>query len=162
MPRPRGRVSLTTACLSLALALVAGGLAGVLWSATPRALAIPTPSGATGDYPPLTGCMAESSVVASQTGTRETELAIMRSSTCASVWAEVSRDDGETYGNGLRVRLTSNAPEPSVGQQESTGHDSPVLFSPMVVPDDPFEPFCAQAWVIEDGREIPLGEPVCG
>ncbi|PWD50488.1 hypothetical protein C8046_07305 [Serinibacter arcticus] len=92
----------------------------------------------------------------------DVQLGIRVSFACETVWAVAYRNDGDTYGNDLRLRLYPKTEADPGEPQEILVEDGPYAVTTMIVQESLADDrFCAEGWVINDGVEVSLGDPIC-
>lgn len=109
-----------------------------------------------------TKCVDDAIDVASSDREFEVHMGIRVSFACKTVWAVAYRNDGDTYGNDIRLLLYPKTDRDPGEPQEILAEDSPYAVTTMIVQESLADDrFCAEAWIINDGVEVSLGDPIC-
>ena len=165
----RGQRSLALALvipLLVIAALAGAGLSRLLWPAQ----AVPTLEAGGTEHPVEdgadiwdTGCIYDAiKPGADRPGEFDTQLGLRVSLRCKTIWGVLYRNDGGGYGNQIRLLVYPKTPEDPGTPQEILVSDQDYAVTAMILQEDlATDQYCVEAWIIEDGVEISLGEPLC-
>lgn len=173
--RARRSVSLALLVPLLVVAALAGaGLSRALWPAQVIEVAAPAQEsnlGAGGAEFAVedganiwdTGCIYDAiKPGADRAGEFDTQLGLRVSLRCKTIWGVLYRNDGGGFGNQIRLVVYPKTDADPGTPQEILVSDQDYAVTAMILQEDlATDQYCVEAWIIEDGVEISLGEPLC-
>ncbi len=119
------------------------------------------PVGKTGDNIFDSKCVNDGKIIASEERAEKSQIQILMSNRCNSLWARVTRYDGKAYGNTMAIRIyDKNEPNGPLTQQVDA-KDVQTILTTMIVQKSVADQFCAVASYTSGSRNVDLGLPIC-
>lgn len=109
----------------------------------------------------MTPCLDDAEVATAATRADNFLLEIIWSDKCQAGWGRITRYDGLSNGNIVKVVIYPETAPEGADRQEATEHDVQSAYTALIVRPSPGTLLCVEGEVTVDGRALDLGAPLC-